>query len=171
VIVGVVRCGRTDRAMTPVQAGLNPDEEAVVEIRPEWVEALAGLADFSHVWLLTWLRASAEPPRAPTRQTPFLLQQQGREVGTFAMRGPSRPTPIGLSLVRVLAVARDAVRFAGVDMVDGTPVLDIKPYVPAFDRPAGEVRAGWYDEIELATASTPTSLGRTEGEGDADGPA
>ena len=62
------------------------------------------------------------------------------------MRGPRRPNPIGLSLVRIVAIDGHTLRFAGVDLIDGTTVLDVKPYVTAFDEPAGEVRCGWFDE-------------------------
>jgi tRNA (Thr-GGU) A37 N-methylase len=58
----------------------------------------------------------------------------------------------------VLAVAGDTVRFAGVDLLDGTPVLDIKPYVTRFDRPPGEPRCGWFDEITIEDGSTPSGL-------------
>ena len=61
------------------------------------------------------------------------------------MRGPRRPNPIGLSLVRIVAIDDHTLRFAGVDLIDGTTVLDIKPYVAPFDQP-GEVRCGWFDE-------------------------
>ena len=79
-------------------------------------------------------------------------------MGIFAMRGPRRPSPIGLSLVRIVAVTDAGLTFAGVDMVDGTPLLDLKPYVTAFDRPDGEVRCGWFDETDLPTGATPASL-------------
>jgi tRNA (adenine37-N6)-methyltransferase len=63
-------------------------------------------------------------------------------MGILATRGPRRINPIGLSLVRLLGVDGASVRFAGVDFVDGTPVLDVKPYVARFDRPPGDVRCG-----------------------------
>ena len=73
-------------------------------------------------------------------------------------RGPRRVNPVGLSLVRVLSVDGTTVRFAGVDVLDGTPVLDLKPYVTRFDSPAGEVRCGWFDDVELVDGSTPEGL-------------
>lgn len=86
---------------------------------------------------------------------PFLLRPQQRLVGIFATRGPRRVNPIGLSLIRLTAVTDRAVKFAGVDMLDGAPVLDIKPYVTRFDRPPGEPRCGWFDEITMTDGTTP----------------
>jgi tRNA (Thr-GGU) A37 N-methylase len=74
------------------------------------------------------------------RQVPFLFRREERAMGMFATRTPRRINPIGLSLVELLDVAGGTVRFAGVDLLDGTPVLDIKPYVTRFDRPPGEPR-------------------------------
>jgi tRNA (Thr-GGU) A37 N-methylase len=67
------------------------------------------------------------------------------EHGVFAVRAPARPNPIGLSVVRLVKVAGATLHLADVDMLDGTPLLDVKPYVPEFDRPAGEVRTGWLE--------------------------
>jgi tRNA (Thr-GGU) A37 N-methylase len=80
-------------------------------------------------------------------------------MGTFATRGPRRVNPIGLSLVHVLAVEDRSVRFGGVDLLDGTPVIDLKPYVTRFDRPDGEPRCGWFDTVEIRDGVTPVDLG------------
>jgi hypothetical protein len=69
---------------------------------------------------------------------PFLLRPQQTTMGIFATRGPRRVNPIGLSLVELIEVSGQTIHFAGVDLLDGTPVLDIKPYVSRFDRPAGQ---------------------------------
>ena len=98
--------------------------------------AAAGLADFSHVWVV-WAfhqnaNAAAKPKVAPPRLG-------GRRVGLYATRTPHRPNAIGLSLARLEAVERDVVHLTGLDVVDGTPILDIKPYIPGYDAPgAGE---------------------------------
>jgi tRNA (Thr-GGU) A37 N-methylase len=76
----------------------------------------------------------------------------------FAMRGPRRVNPIGLSLVRIVDVGPATMRVAGVDLVDGTPVVDVKPVVTRFDRPDGDVRCGWFDTVDLLDACTPASL-------------
>jgi tRNA (Thr-GGU) A37 N-methylase len=83
-------------------------------------------------------------------------------VGIFATRGPRRVNPIGLSLVQVLAVTGATVEFAGVDMLDGTPVLDLKPYVARFDRPPGEPRSGWFDDVTISDGVTPGELAQPE---------
>jgi tRNA (Thr-GGU) A37 N-methylase len=80
-------------------------------------------------------------------------------MGIFATRGPRRINPIGLSLVKVLAVEGSEVRFSGVDLVDGTPVIDDKPYVTVFDQPPVTApRCGWFDHVELLPGATPASL-------------
>jgi tRNA (Thr-GGU) A37 N-methylase len=71
--------------------------------------------------------------------------ERGR-IGIFATRGPRRINPIGLSLIQLLGVAGTTVSFAGVDVIDGTPVIDLKPYVSRFDRPPGEPPCGWFDD-------------------------
>lgn len=79
------------------------------------------------------------------------------------MRGPRRVNPLGLSLVRVLEVSGRFLRFGGVDVLDGTPVVDLKPYVTRFDRPADEPRCGWYDEVAMRDGVSPRDLGRPGG--------
>ena len=79
-------------------------------------------------------------------------------MGMFAARGPRRINPIGLSLIQLLDVIGPVIRFAGVDLLDGTPVIDLKPYVTRFDRPTGEPRCGWYDRIPISDGSTPAQL-------------
>ena len=76
----------------------------------------------------------------------------------FAARGPRRINPIGLSLIRLLEVADPTIRFAGVDLLDGTPVIDLKPYVTRFDRPPGDPRCGWYDHVPISDGITPAQL-------------
>ena len=120
-----------------------------------------GLTGFSHLWLLTWLHRQEDGPDPPAlRQVPFLLRSRPRLVGVFATRGPRRVNPIGLSLVELLEVTDASVHFAGVDLVDGTPVIDIKPYVGRFDRPAGQSVGGWFDEVTIGEDVTPADLAR-----------
>jgi tRNA (adenine37-N6)-methyltransferase len=78
--------------------------------------------------------------------------------GIFATRGPRRINPIGLSLIQILDVTGPAVRFAGVDLVEGTPVIDLKPYVSRFDRPAGDPHCGWFDQVTISDGITPEQL-------------
>jgi tRNA (adenine37-N6)-methyltransferase len=165
-VIGVVRTGHPDPAGTPIQAGLNRAERGTLEIAEPYRDGLDGLQDFSHAWLLSWLHMPGERAgragEPAMRQVPFLLRGQGREVGMFATRTPRRINPIGLSLVELLAVTGGTVLFAGVDLVDGTPVIDLKPYVTRFDRPPGEPRCGWYDEVAMPEGSTPVQLAGPE---------
>jgi tRNA (adenine37-N6)-methyltransferase len=165
-VVGVVRSARTVTESTPVQSSLNRQERAAIVIAEPYVDALAGLADFDYAWVLSWLDRSDErgsgqgnQTQPPLQQVPFLMRRQGTPVGQFAMRGPRRINPIGLSLVQVLAVEGGTITYGGVDLVDGTPVLDVKPYVTRFDLPPGPVRCGWFDAVEMVDGVTPSDLG------------
>jgi tRNA-Thr(GGU) m(6)t(6)A37 methyltransferase TsaA len=155
-VIGIVHTSRTVRERTPVQSALNRGERGIIEIHERYAEGLAGLADFDYLWLLSWLHETEESP--PLTQVPFLLRPQQRPMGVFATRGPRRVNPIGLSLLRVLDVTGREIRFAGVDVLDGTPVIDLKPYVSRFDRPPGEPRCGWFDTIDIAEGITPADL-------------
>ena len=145
--IGVLRTGRIDRDDTPVQAAANLDEEGVAVVDERYGPALDGLSGFSHVWLLTWLSPDDEPPEVELQQRPF-LRPDGPPLGIFALRGPRRPVPIGLSLVEVVSVDANEVRFRGVDVIDGTLLLDLKPYFTDADFPRSDVRCGWFDDIE-----------------------
>ncbi len=158
--IGVVRSRYTQTEHTPIQSSLNRGEQAVVEIVAEYADGLDGLSGFDYAWLLTWLHQPRDRKPGPPalRQIPYLLRSKGRLTGIFATRGPRRVNPIGLSLVRLTEVTGTQVQFTGVDLLDGTPVLDIKPYVTRFDRPPGEPRCGWFDEITIEDGSTPAGL-------------
>jgi tRNA (Thr-GGU) A37 N-methylase len=80
--------------------------------------------------------------------------------GDLRHPGPRRVNPIGLSLIQLREVTPEAVVFAGVDVIDGTPVIDLKPYVTRFDRPPGDPPCGWFDEVTLDEGSTPAGLTR-----------
>jgi tRNA (adenine37-N6)-methyltransferase len=130
-----------------------------VELDPRYEDALDGLEEFSHLWLITWLGPLDEPaPEPALRQVPFLLRRQPRQLGILATRGPRRPNPLGLSLVRLLAIEGRTIHFAGVDMLDGTALVDVKPYASQLDRPTVEVRSGWFDTVTFDGKITPASL-------------
>jgi tRNA-Thr(GGU) m(6)t(6)A37 methyltransferase TsaA len=158
IAIGIVRSRHTELAHTPVQSSLNPHETAIIEVDPAWADGLDGLAEFDYAWLLTWLDRGDRTLPPPMRQVPFLLRSQPREIGIFATRGPRRVNPIGLSLVRLVDVTGSVVRFSGVDVVDGTPVIDLKPYVSAFDQPPGAPRCGWFDGVDPPMGATPAAL-------------
>ncbi len=158
-VIGVVRTAHTDRETTPIQAGLNRAELGTIEVEPAYADGLDGLAGFDYAWLLTWLHGhgdSDDPP--PLRQVPFLLRAEQRQVGILATRGPRRINPIGLSLIRLVQVSGATVTFGGVDVIDGTLVIDVKPYVTRFDRPSDEPRCGWFDHVALGDGLTPAAL-------------
>lgn len=121
----------------PIQATAAAEEEGVIEVVAEFEEALQGVDGFEYLILITHLHRSEREPR---RVTPFLDDQ---EQGVFATRAPARPNRLGLSIVRLLR--REGLRlfFSGNDMLDQTPVLDIKPFVPEFDNRETS-RVGWY---------------------------
>jgi len=110
-----------------------------IEIEPEYEEGLKDLAGFSHVILLYHLHLSAG---YSLTVKPFL---DNVPRGVFATRAPRRPNPIGLSVVKLVRVAGCTLEIQGVDVVDGTPLLDIKPFVPKFDVPQVE-RIGWLEQ-------------------------
>jgi tRNA-Thr(GGU) m(6)t(6)A37 methyltransferase TsaA len=165
----MVRCPPRSVGDTPIQAALNRSEHATIEIDPRYQDGLDGLEGFGFAWLLTWLHQPGDRDQGPPalKQVPFLLRGVHRRLGIFATRGPRRVNPIGLSLIQILEVTGTTVRFAGVDVVDGTPVIDLKPYVSRFDRPPGDPRCGWFDDITIADGVTPTQLGRSARDGTA----
>jgi len=160
-VIGVVRTSHHELESTPIQAGLARAEHGSIEIAEPYRDGLDGLAGFDYAWLLSWLDRLRDPAgQTPMRQVPFLLRRQPRELGIFATRGPRRVNPIGLSLIQLLEVTGEQVEFAGVDLLDGTPVVDLKPYVSRFDRPPGDPRCGWFDQLAIADGTTPGQLGR-----------
>ncbi|MFW9986784.1 MAG: tRNA (N6-threonylcarbamoyladenosine(37)-N6)-methyltransferase TrmO [Candidatus Odinarchaeota archaeon] len=124
---------------TPIQSSAAKDVEGVVEVYPEYQQGLQDVDGFSHLILLYHFHL-AKPGRLLAK--PYM---DTRPRGIFAIRGPSRPNPIGLSIVRLIKVEQNQLIVRDVDIIDGTPLLDIKPYVPEFDtRPAN--RIGWLEE-------------------------
>jgi tRNA (adenine37-N6)-methyltransferase len=135
--IGVVRSPFLSVVGMPLQTVAAPEVEGTIELRPGLEAGLKDLNGFSHIHLIAWLHAS--PRDARLELIPFL---DDLPRGVFATRSPERPNPIGLSVVRLLGVQGSTLRIAGVDLLDGTPVLDIKPYVPEFDHVAVN-RSGW----------------------------
>jgi tRNA-Thr(GGU) m(6)t(6)A37 methyltransferase TsaA len=134
--IGVIHSPFREPKGTPIQPAAAKGIEGQVELFPEYEPGLRDLDGFSHIILLYHFHL-AKP--GPLQRKPY-MDSQNR--GVFAMRGPSRPNPIGLSIVQLLKVDKQHLTIQDVDIIDGTPLLDIKPYVPAFDtRPA--TRIGW----------------------------
>jgi tRNA-Thr(GGU) m(6)t(6)A37 methyltransferase TsaA len=135
--IGIIHSPFTDKEQTPIQPSRS---QAVgwVEVYPGFAEGLQDVEGFSHLILLYVFHCSSG---YALRVKPFLDDQLR---GLFATRHPCRPNPIGLSLVRLLARRDHVLEIEGVDVLDGTPLLDIKPYVPDFDVRA-DARTGWYE--------------------------
>jgi tRNA (adenine37-N6)-methyltransferase len=157
-IIGVVHTGYSELEATPIQAGLNRADHGTIEIADRYQDGLDGLAEFDFAWLVTWLHKLGSGREPSLTQVPFLLRSQQRTKGMFATRSPRRINPIGLSMIQILDVTGTVIRFAGVDLIDGTPVIDLKPYVARFDRPPGEPRCGWFDEVTINDRITPAEL-------------
>ena len=137
--IGVVRSGHEQLPGMPLQPSADTLGHATVEIDRPYRRALADLEGFSHLWVVAHLHRVVD-------WEPLVLPFLGDETkrGVFATRSPRRPNPISISLARIARVRRDRVELEGIDLLDETPVLDLKPHVPHFD--AGEdVRAGWFE--------------------------
>jgi len=136
--IGTIHSPFKEKFGIPRQAGIVKEVPATLEILPPYnrPEAVAGLETFSHLWLIFLFHAHLDTPWRTTVRPPRL--GGNRRVGVFASRSPYRPNPIGLSAVRLEAVESNGsevrLYLRGVDLLDGTPVLDIKPYVPYADR-------------------------------------
>ena len=137
--IGVVHSPFRDVEGVPIQPTAATGIRGSVEVLPELVEGLQDLDGFSHIVLLYHFHLVRE---SRLTVTPFL---DSRPRGGFATRAPTRPNPIGLSIVRLLNVEGNILHVENVDIVDGTPLLDIKPYVPEFDHHAAE-RTGWLEQ-------------------------
>jgi tRNA-Thr(GGU) m(6)t(6)A37 methyltransferase TsaA len=138
--IGFVRSPFLDTQAIPKGLGAQHDTEGVLEIDAELAEGLQDIDGFSHLYVL-WLfdRATgfdliARPP------------SDDRPHGVFATRSPRRPSPIGLTVVELLSRDGRSLRVRGVDMLDGTPLLDIKPYLSSV--PVEQLRRGWLAEAE-----------------------
>ncbi len=135
--IGTIHSPFSDKASTPIQPSRS-QARGQVEVFPEFAAGLQDLDQFSHIILLYVFHRSEG---YSLKVKPFLDQHLH---GLFATRYPCRPNPIGLSIVRLVSVTNNILEIDGVDVLDGTPLLDIKPYVPEFDRRDGG-RAGWLE--------------------------
>ncbi|MBU0637303.1 MAG: tRNA (N6-threonylcarbamoyladenosine(37)-N6)-methyltransferase TrmO [Planctomycetes bacterium] len=134
--IGVIRSPFQEVAGTPIQGVFAPEAEGTVEVFEQFADGLRDIEGFSHLYLLY---SFDRTQHVSLTVVPFL---DDREHGVFATRAPCRPNPIGLSVVRLLARDGCRLRVGELDILDGTPLLDLKPYVPNFDsRP--DARAGW----------------------------
>ncbi|MDD4136438.1 MAG: tRNA (N6-threonylcarbamoyladenosine(37)-N6)-methyltransferase TrmO [Methanoregula sp.] len=144
--IGTVRSPFSDIAGMPIQPSGARGIRGTIEIRPEFVAGLKDLEEFSHVILIyAFHRCNGHSLEVK----PFL---DTRPHGIFATRAPKRPNAIGLSIVRLAGIAGNTLEIEDVDILDGTPLLDIKPYVPAFDSYC-DAKAGWFDGVTHTATS------------------
>jgi tRNA (adenine37-N6)-methyltransferase len=129
----------------PARDDCGEGQEAEIEIEPTWAEALEGIEGFSHIWLLWWLDRSDGVP------TVMQVHPEGRQevplVGVFATRSPRRPNPIALTTVRLLERRGTRLRVQGLDAYEGTPILDIKPYLRRGDLIPEATIPGWLERL------------------------
>lgn len=137
--IGVIHSPFIEAKGTPIQPALAEGVKGTVEVLEEYAPGLADLDGFDRVWLIYWFHR-VEGVRL--KLTPYL---DDAERGLFATRAPCRPNPIGMSPVRLLGIEGTTLHIGDVDVLDGTPLLDIKPYSPRFDC-FGVGRSGWLDE-------------------------
>ena len=138
--IGTVRSPFRSTDEIPKGLGARHEEDGVIEIRPELEEGLKDVEGFSHlsiIWVFDRSKGSSLIAHPPSDDRPH---------GVFATRSPERPNAIGLTTVRLLGRDGAKLHVRGVDMLDGTPVLDIKPYLS--NVPDTELRRGWLEEAE-----------------------
>lgn len=134
--VGLVHSPFTEPPGTPVQPAGATDVPGTVVVDEIFLPGLKDLDGFSHIFLLYVFHRAGSPCLTVK---PYLDTE---ERGIFATRAPRRPNPIGLSLVRLVGCEGNVLHITGVDLLDGTPLLDIKPYIPQLN-PMGNVAIGW----------------------------
>lgn len=135
--IGVIHTSLVEKKDAPIQSSRS-DLPGTVEVFPQYLEGLDGVEEFSHIYLLYGFHRSE--PEVTLKVRPFLDDQMH---GIFSTRCPCRPNLLGLSVVRLVKREGNLLLIKGADMLDGTPLWDIKPYVPEFDVFSVE-KTGWY---------------------------
>jgi len=135
---------------TPYKGGFCPAQpvereegESRIEVFPPYREGLADLGRFSHIYVVSYLHL-AEKARSFTVQPPWA---KGKKVGLFASRSPNRPNPFGISVVRLKKIEGDQIFTGAVDVWDGTPLIDIKPYIRELDSKP-DANNGWIEDLD-----------------------
>ncbi len=143
--IGIIHSPFTNKEKMPIQPSGAVGIKGTVEVEPEYKEGLQDLEKFSHIILLYHFHLSKG---FSLKVKPFL---DNKLHGIFCTRAPRRPNQIGLSIVKLMRVENNILHIENVDIIDGTPLLDIKPYVPAFDIHEVE-RIGWLtDAMDKST--------------------
>jgi tRNA-Thr(GGU) m(6)t(6)A37 methyltransferase TsaA len=136
--IGVIHSPFTQIAGMPIQPIYAEGIEGFVEIFPEFEEGISDLNGFERIWLIYIFDRATSPK---LKVIPF---RDKAERGVFATRAPSRPNPLGISVVRLKGIEGRTLKVGNVDILDGTPLVDIKPYIPDIDS-YPDSRAGWFD--------------------------
>jgi len=137
--IGIIHSPFQQPKGTPIQPTAAKGVDGVVEVFPEYVEGLKDLDGFSHIILIYHFHLFK---KFSLKVKPFMDNQIH---GVFSTRAPSRPNPIGISTVKVIKIEKNILYIQDVDIVDGTPLLDIKPYVPEFDVRVVD-KIGWLEK-------------------------
>jgi tRNA (adenine37-N6)-methyltransferase len=145
--IGTIHTPYTEKGKTPIQGCFAPDSEGYIEVFPEYAEGLSDIQGFSHLILIYYFH---EAKGFNLMTKPFLDKDKK---GVFATRYFERPNAIGLSVVKLVKVNGSTINICQVDMLDGTPLLDIKPYVSQFDIKRN-TKCGWYKNASERTNST-----------------
>jgi len=145
--IGVVHSPFKEAVGTPIQSKAGKGIKGTIEIFPEFVGGLADLDGFSHIILISYFHLAKD---YKLKVVPFM---DDVERGVFATRAPSRPNPIGISVVKLNKIIDNILHVENIDIIDGTPLLDIKPYLPDFDSET-EFRKGW---LESNISKLPTA--------------
>ena len=145
--IGLLKSPFKEKFGTPRQGHLAPGATASLKVAAEFLpeHSLEGLSGFSHVWLLSQFHLNTNKKFLPKVHPPRL---KGRSIGLFASRSPHHPNSLGLTLARLIKVEGDTLHLAGVDLVDGTPILDVKPYIPESDA-LPHASPGWTADAEF----------------------
>jgi tRNA (adenine37-N6)-methyltransferase len=150
--VGIIRSKHREHAQTPIQPVCAEGSPGRIEVFPQLAEALDDIEGFSHLYLIYWLHRAGEVASSVAGLSPLKVIPYLDDVprGVFATRTPVRPNPIGLSLVRLVERRGNVLMVEDLDVLDGTPLLDIKPYVEKFDLRV-DTRGGWTDRVSDTT--------------------
>ena len=153
--IGVIRSPYTPETGAPRQGRFAPEVESRIVLRPEYAQGLADVETFTHLIVIYLFDRSKG--WSPLVRTPW----EERRHGVFATRSPDRPNPIGLTVVKLAGREGNVLHVLGLDAFDGTPVLDIKPYIPRLDRVEG-AGGGWVERVRMPAGRSVPSGGKEE---------
>jgi tRNA-Thr(GGU) m(6)t(6)A37 methyltransferase TsaA len=154
--IGIIHTPFTEQSGTPIQPVYGQDAQGEVEIFEEYAEGLDDIDGFERIWLIFYLDRSRP---AKLKQVPY---RDTVERGVFSIRSPSRPNPIGISAVRLLGRNGNRLTISDIDILDGTPLLDIKPYIPRIDS-WPDAKGGWFETVRGERKDVKSADGRFGG--------